>query len=125
MELLNDDLKILRYIYSKRTVSFKRLKKHYKRNPDIPEIIRGMLLNDYICVVSGINRPTLASSIPDSCIFTLSAIGAAEVERCKWFNWEFIVKELLCPVIVSIATSIITAIITTIITLYLTGVTQP
>ena len=121
MKIAKDKFKILRYIYSKRTISFEKLKEHFQNYSNISEIVRDMLSDCYITIVSGIDKPLLGSRIPDSCILTLTEKGAVEVESRKWFNWEFIVKEFLCPIIVSVIVSIIT----TIITLYLTGAMPP
>ena len=117
MKPLKDDLKIFRYIYSKRAVSFGKLKRHFKNRSDIPEVIRGMLSSDCITIVSGIDKSILEGPIPDSCILDLTEKAVAMIEENQWFNWEFIVKELVFPIIVSVIVSVIT----TLITLFLTG----
>ena len=121
MEITKDELRILRYIYSKRTISFEKLKEHFQKYSNISEIIRNMLSDGYITIASGLDRPLLWNTLPDSCILIMSGKGAVVVESQKWFNWEFIVKELVFPIIVSVIVSVIT----TLITLFLTGANLP
>ncbi len=108
MEPLKDDLKIFRYIYSKRAVSFANLKNHFKNRSDIPEVIRGMLSSDYLTIVSGINKPIFGGPIPDRCILTLTGKGAAEVESRQWFNGRFVLLQIVLPIVIAIITTLIT-----------------
>lgn len=109
MEPLKDDLKIFRYIYSKRAVSFGNLKKHFKNRSDIPEVIRGMLSSDYITIVSGIDNPICGGPIPDRCILTLTAKSVAEVEARQWFDAQYVFSSIIVPIIVGVVSSLITA----------------
>lgn len=108
MKPLKDDLKIFRYIYSKRAVSFGNLKKHFKNRSDIPEVIRGMLSSDYITIVSGIDKPILGGPIPDSCILNLTGKSAAIVEENQWFNGQFVLLQIVLPIVIAIITTLIT-----------------
>ena len=108
METLKDDLKIFRYIYSKRAVSLKKLKKHFKSRSDIPDVIRGMLSSDYITIVSGIDKSILGGPIPDSCILNLTGKGAAMVEENQWFNGQFVLLQIVLPIVIAIITTLIT-----------------
>lgn len=109
MEPLKDDLKIFRYIYSKRAVSFANLKNHFKNRSDIPEVIRGMLSSDCLTIVTGIDKPICGGPIPDRCILTLTGKGAAEVESRQWFNVQYVFSSIIVPIIIGVVSSLITA----------------
>ena len=111
MKTLKDDLKIFRYIYSRRTVSYKNLKKHFRNRSDIPEVIRGMLSSGCITIVSGINKPILGGPIPDSCVLALTGKGAVEVESSQWFDVKYVITSILVPILVGITSSLITALL--------------
>ncbi len=112
MEPLKDDLKIFRYIYSKRAVSFANLKKHFKNRSDIPVVIRDMLSSNCIAIVSGIDKPILGGlPIPDNCILTLTGKGAAEVESRQWFDAQYVFSSIIIPIIVGVVSSLITALL--------------
>ena len=106
MEILKYDRKILRYIYSHRGVSFGKLRKHFKGNPDIPVIIRGMLSDGYIAVAAGVDKPT--NVIPDSCILVIAGKGAAVVEENQWFDGQFVLLQIILPIVIAIITTLIT-----------------
>lgn len=112
MEPLKDDLKIFRYIYSKRAVSFANLKNRFKNRSDISEVIRDMLSSGYLTIVSGIDKPILGGlPIPDSCIMTLTGKGAAEVESRQWFDAQYVFSSIIVPIIVGVVSSLITALL--------------
>lgn len=108
MEITKDELRILRYIYSKRTISFKKLKEHFQKYSNISEIIRNMLADHYITIISGIDKPILGDSIPNSCILTMTRKGAAMVEGNQWFNGQFVLLQIVLPIVIAIITTLIT-----------------
>lgn len=106
------DIKILKYISKKKSVTRKILIQKFS-DPPARNRIALLTNNKYIRC----NKHSHGTPLPDNATYTLTDAGICEVENRKWFNWQFIVKELLCPTIVSAIVSVIT----TLITLFLAG----
>ena len=111
MEITKDEFRVLRYIYSKRTISFEKLREHFQKYSNISEIIRNMLSDHYITIISGIDKPILGGPIPDSCVLTLTRKGAAEVESSQWFDVKYVITSILVPILVGATSSLITALL--------------
>lgn len=109
------ELKILKYIHHKRTISYKKLSKKMSGNPDFSETLEALVCHQYLVQVGG-SHNIYGEPIPfaPDTMFTLAPLGTAEVESHQWFDTEYVISHVIIPVIL--------AVISTLITLFLSNV---
>lgn len=111
MQLTNSEIKILKYINRHPNQTYTEIYKKFPefcecylrlkssqfiKSTDPNETLRGNEYNDW-------NNPT---------IVRIDRSGKMYLESLKWFNWQFVVKELLCPAFVAFVTTLITLVLT-------------
>jgi len=112
MTLTNHEKKVLKYIQNHSNCTYTKL---FKKFSNTEQILRMLEVNHFI-----------SSQDPNDCLmgnnyddlknpttYCIEHDGIAYLESHNWFNFEFLVKDFLIPIAVSI--------ITTLVTLYLTG----
>ncbi len=112
------DLRILSYINRHRNgVTRAKLLKHFKRNPERVDLLCNLqyISNNYESERD--NDGFVIGSIPDSAIYHIKDTGVIEVEAHQWFDFRFVLLQIVLPIVI--------AIITTLITIFLTALLQP
>ena len=110
-DLTSSEIKIIRYINRNPDCTYTQI---YKKFPYFKECYYRLETNHFIKSTDP-NDNLVGNEYEDSNNPTTIQIdrnGSMYLESLKWFNWQFIVKELLCPAIVSIIVSLITTLIT-------------
>lgn len=112
MVITKSTLKILKYVYLKKTVSYKSLCKHFRKNDDLLETLEHLVYQHYLEQVGG-HQTNLGNSVPiiNETLFKMDELGTLEVEHNQWFNLPFVLTSLVLPIIVGVASSAITALI--------------
>lgn len=117
MLITKSSLRILRYIYRKKSVSYSCFKKKFK-NPDFSDVLEDLIQNSYIVQIGGsVNQYGEPVPFREDTLFKLDDLGIAEVESKQWFNLQFVLLQIVLPIVI--------AIITTLITIFLTVLLSP
>ena len=118
MIITKSNLKILKYIYRKKNVSYKSLQKKFYDYPDLTETLESLVYHHYLTQIGGYQN-NLGNPIPitTDTLFEMNELGCAEVERSQWFNGQFILLQIVLPIVI--------AVITTLITIFLTASLSP
>ena len=117
MLITKSSLRILRYIYRKKSVSYSCLQKKFK-NPDFSDVLEDLIQNSYIIQIGGsVNQYGEPVPFREDTLFKLDDLGIAEVESKQWFNLQFVLLQIVLPIFI--------AIITTLITIFLTVLLSP
>lgn len=111
------NLRILRYIYRKKSVYYSKISKKFK-DPKLSEVLF-MLVNAHYVIQVGGSCNVYGEPIPiqQDTLFQLDDLGIAEVESNQWINKQFVLLQIVLPIVI--------AIITTLITIFLTGLLSP
>ncbi len=118
MTITKRELKILKFVYAKKTVSYQKLSKKFHRYPDLHDIVESLVYHQYLIQIGGY-RNNLGSPIPivNDTLFSMAPLGSAETESKQWFNLQFVLLQIILPIVI--------AIITTLITIFLTALLSP
>lgn len=107
-QLQKSDIKILRYLYRRKTATLDFLRHKYaNKRKQLDQLIScKYITTDYV-------RPRNASGYPigeypPEAIYHLSNIGIVEVEKRQWFDWEFVVRNIVLPVILAVISTLLT-----------------
>lgn len=113
MIIKKSDLKILKFVYSKRSVSFAQLQKKFCKYPHLIETLESLIYHHYLVQIGGY-RNNLGAPIPitDKTMFTIDDLGASEVESKQWFNPEYVVSHIVIPIILAVVSTLITLFLT-------------
>lgn len=110
MHLLSkSDLKILRYISRrKHGVTRGKLLKLTKSsaNPIDSLCNMGYIQHDYVFPRDKSGFPI--GSMPDSAIYQLTKAGKIEVESHEWFNLQYVISQILVPIVIALLTCALT-----------------
>lgn len=111
------NLRILRYIYRKKSVYYSKIIKKFK-DPKLSEVLF-MLVNAHYVIQVGGSYNVYGEPVPiqQNTLFQLDDLGIAEVESKQWLNGQFLLLQIVLPIVI--------AIITTLITIFLTGLLSP
>ena len=73
------------------------------------EDLENLILQQYVAQVGG-SRSKYGEPIPilENTLFTLNDLGIAEVESKQWFNLQFVLTQIVLPIIIAIITTLIT-----------------
>lgn len=113
MVITKHSLRILRYIYHQKSVSYLKLKKKFKV-PDLDESLSNLVRACYVIQVGGsVNKYGEPMPILENTFFKLDDLGVAEVESKQWFNLQFVFLQIVLPVVIAIITTLITIFLTT------------
>ncbi len=112
MIITKSTLAILQYINKKKTVSYKTIKRKFKKNADLKDILEKLAYKHFIIQVGGsFTNCGEPIEITDKTLFQLDDLGFAEVERQQFFNLEYFLSHIAIPVAVGILSSVITALL--------------
>ena len=108
MIITKHSLRILRYIYRHNSVSYSELNKRIKSST-LCEDLSDLILNRYIVQIGG-SRNEYGEPFPilENTHFSLGDLGVAEVESKQWFNLQFVLTQIVLPIIIAIITTLIT-----------------
>jgi hypothetical protein len=100
--------RILSYIYRHGSVPYSKLNRKFKY-PTLLEDLENLILQQYVAQVGG-SRSKYGEPIPilENTLFTLNDLGIAEVESKQWFNLQFVLTQIVLPIIIAIITTLIT-----------------
>lgn len=105
-------LRLLKYIYRHRTVTFNKIKRH-KNTDDLLEMLDLLVRNHYLQQVGGsYNHYGEPIPITDLTCFMLDNLGIAEVESHQWFNLKFVLLQIVLPIVIAVITTLITVFLT-------------
>lgn len=118
MIITKSEIKLLKYVYRHKSVSYKSLKQKFSKRYDLQESLESLVCHEYLIQVGG-HQSNLGEPLPitDETLFTIGSLGASAVESKQWFNAEYVVSHIVVPIVL--------AVITTLITLFLTSVLSP
>lgn len=109
MLIIKKHLKILRYIYKKKTVSYKKVKKHFRCISDLEQLMDVLVFNGYITKTDEHPRDFGEyTEITDSTLFQLNTAGIVEIERHQWFDSEYVVSHIVIPIVIAVLSTLIT-----------------
>lgn len=113
MTITKRELKILKYIYSRKTVSYKKLSNKFKKYLNLKDTLESMTYHHYLAQIGG-SQNNLGEPIPitDETLFSLDSIGSAEVENKQWFSPEYIVSHIIIPIVLAVISTLITIFLT-------------
>ncbi len=95
-DITKQQLKLLKYLYRKpRTVAW--IKKKFKV-PGLRNICCGMFTLVY----------TSDEQFLDDCVVSISKDGIIEVESYQWLDGQFILTQILLPIVIAIITTLLT-----------------
>lgn len=103
------EIKVLKYVYSKKVVSFAQLSKHFSKLPELKDMLEQLVYHSYLEQVGGY-RTNYGEPVPitDATSFRIRPDGAALVESKQWFNAEYILSHICIPILLSIISTLIT-----------------
>lgn len=106
------ELKILKFVYAKKTISYKALSKKFSKYSNLQDTLESLTYHHYLVQVGG-HQNNMGEPIPitDKTLFTMDSLGSSEVESKQWFNLQYVLTALILPIIVGVASSAITALI--------------
>lgn len=108
MVITKYSLHILRYLYRQKSVSHFNLSKKFK-GPRFQQTLDDLIRNCYIIQIGGfINEYGEPIPAHDDTLFKLSDLGIAEVESKQWFNTQFVLTQIVLPIIIAVITTLIT-----------------
>ena len=112
MIITKKHLRLLKYIYRHQTVTFNKIKKR-KHIDDLLEVLDLLVRNHYLRQVGG-SYTHYGEPIPitDLTCFTLDDLGIAEVESHQWFDFKFILLQIILPIVIAVITTLITIFLT-------------
>lgn len=107
-QLQKSDLKILRYLYPHKVVKLSTLRRKFSRTPKQLDILINL---DYI--ITDYTRPTDScgfpiGDFPPETLYYLSNIGIVGVEDHQWFDWQFVVRNIVLPIALSVISTLLT-----------------
>lgn len=115
MSIDRDSLKVLRYIYRRKGVSYGKLKSRF-REFDIPAIVSRLSSLELLSVElrsSGGGSSPYRSWIDDDCGIRCSLPGKAYVDDHRLFTGSYIVSNIVVPVVIAIISTLLTIFLTT------------
>lgn len=103
------ELKILKYVYTKKSVSYKKLNKKFSKKPQFSETLTALAHHHYLIQVGG-SHTKYGAPIPfmSDTLFAIDSLGTAEVESKQWFDAEYVVSHIIIPIVLAIISTLIT-----------------
>lgn len=107
-QLQKSDIKILRYLYHKKTSTLSSLQRKFSKKLSRLKFLIG---HDYI--VTNYVRPSDPAGFPvgeypPETIYFLSHAGIVEVENRQWFDWQFVLRNIILPIILAVISTLLT-----------------
>lgn len=113
MTITKNELKILKFIYRKKAVSYKALFQKFNPHPCLEDTIEALVRHQYLTQVGGYQN-NLGEPIPiqDQTLFTMAPLGSSIVESKQWFNLEYVVSHVVIPIVLAVISTLITLFLT-------------
>lgn len=113
MTITKHSLRILRYIYHHKSVSYSQLNSKFGK-ATICETLDSFIRNHYVIQIGGhLNKYGEPVPVHEDTLFKLDELGIAEVESKQWFNLQFVLLQIVLPIVIAIITTLITITLTT------------
>lgn len=111
MTITKHSLKILRYIYHRKSVSYSKLNMKFD---GINKILDSLVRSHYVVQIGG-STNEYGEPVPfrEDTLFKLDELGIAEVESKQWLNLQFVLLQIVLPIVIAIITTLITIFLTT------------
>lgn len=109
MQITKEHLRIIRYIYRKQPVTYRKIHKHFHRINNLESVMDALVFNDYMTRID--EHPAdfgEYTDITESTLFRLNTAGIVEVEKHQWFDGEYVVSHILIPIILAVISTLIT-----------------
>lgn len=109
MTITKFDLKILKFVYNKKSVSYSQLSKKFSKNRAFLSALETLVYQQYVSQIGG-SKDKYGDPVPitDDTLFEISKLGAASVESKQWFNIEYIISHIVIPIVIAIITTLLT-----------------
>ena len=109
MVITKFELKILKYVYTKKNVSYKKLNNKFSKKPHFSETLDALVYHHYLIQVDGSHTKYGAPIpfMPDT-MFAIDSLGVAEVENRQWFDSEYVVSHIIIPIVLAVISTLIT-----------------
>lgn len=107
-QLQKSDLKILRYVYSRKTVALSKLQNEFSSNlQQLDNLInQNYLITDYMLPKDSSGFPI--GEYPPDTLYYLSNSSVVEIENRQWFDGQFVIRNIVLPIILAVITTLIT-----------------
>lgn len=107
-QLQKSDLKILRYIYRHKLVSLSKLQRKFlKKRKDLDNLIaRNYIITNYELPCDSSGFPI--GTYPPETLYYLHNKGMVEVESQQWFDWQFVLRNIILPIVFAVITTLLT-----------------
>lgn len=113
MVITKNELKILKYICSKKNISYAQLHHHFSKMHDISNTLEQLAYHSYIEQIGGY-RTNYGEPIPitDQTMFRIRSNGLSIVESKQWFNSEYVLSHIIIPILLSVISTLLTIFLT-------------
>lgn len=109
MIINKSERKILNYIYRKKLVSFKELSHKFRKYKNFQNTLSLLVHHHFVLQIGG-SQNEYGEPIPFTLgtQFQLDTLGYTEVESHQWFNAQFVLLQIVLPIVIAIITTLIT-----------------
>lgn len=108
MIVTKHSLRILKFIYHHKSVSYSQLNNKFDETT-LCETLDILIRNHYVIQIGGyLNKYGEPVPICENTLFRLNNLGIAEVESKQWFNLQFVLLQIILPIVIAIITTLIT-----------------
>ena len=107
-QLQKSDLKILRYLYWHKAASLLKLRRKFaKRWQQLDNLIKcDFIITDYKLPKDSSGFPI--GEYPPEAVYYLSNHSIVEVESRQWFDWQFVIRNIVLPIILAVISTLLT-----------------
>lgn len=112
-QLQKSDVKILRFLYRRKTATLGFLRHKYaNKRKQLDHLISGKyIVTDYERPLDSSGYPI--GEYPPDATYHLSNLGIVEVENRQWFDWEFVVRNIVLPTVLAVISTLLTIFLST------------
>ena len=120
MIITKRELKIMKYISKRKSVSYKKLINKFDKYDNLSDTLYSLVYNHYIVQVGGsFNENGEPVPYCPETMFTLDKLGISSVENCTWFDTEYVVSHIVVPIVLSVISTLITLFLSTLLSQFL------
>ncbi len=107
-QLQKSDFIILRYLYRHKNTSLLKLRRKFaKKRQQLDNLIgRDYIVTDYLLPKDPDGFPI--GEYPPKAIYYLSNKAIVEVENRQWFDWQFVLRNIVLPIVLAIISTLLT-----------------
>lgn len=109
MVITKKELKILKFIASKKSASYEQLIHRFSKYQDLENTLEQLVYNAYLEQIGGY-RTNYGEPIPitQETTFCLRPNGLVLVESKQWFNAEYVLSHICIPIVLSVISTLLT-----------------